>query len=314
MKLTNDDVRSFAQEELNTFDLSNIELDINLALKELSDEIVSEWNELNSNEVMNSRNNYFEMPNTKSIDYAEKLLELGGNKKVIYGIRHMGGNKDLPFINLKPNFGINNVREVFEIYKKVKDEFTAFNPLYLSFWSPKKIDVDFIGSTYLVTRSKDIKLMKPWEGEASLELKKVVDDSYYDWYKSGYEEFHKERPDLEKKVTLNSLDSMRDSVGQGLMYEVYYDGEKMGIIAGESSSLLGHSAVYFHEIFISKKWKGKGLAKAMQRKFVEMSTKDDDFIWGTVDSHNLPSYKTALSNGRKPIRYECFIKTKVAEI
>ncbi|MBT6326112.1 MAG: GNAT family N-acetyltransferase [Bdellovibrionales bacterium] len=308
MKLTNDDVRSFAQEELNTFDLSNIELDTNLALKELRDEIVSEWDELNSSEVMDSRNNYFEVSNTKSSDYAEKLFELSGDKKVIYGIRHMGGNKELPFINLKPNFVISSSKEALEIYEKVKDEFTAFSPLYLSFWSPKKIEVDFIGSTYLVARSKDIKEMEPWENEGSLEFKKVVDDSYYDWYKSGYEEFYKERPDLEKKVTMNSLDSMRDSVEQGLMYEVYFDGEKIGLIAGESSPLLGHAGLYFHEIFISKDWKGKGLAKAIQRKFVEQCTKDNDFIWGTVDNHNLPSYKTALSNNRVPIRFECFMK------
>lgn len=314
MKLINDDVHSFAQGELNTFDLSNIELDTNLALKELGDEIVSEWNELNSIEVMESRSKYFEVPNTKSRDYAEKLLELSGDKKVIYGIRHMGGSKELPFINLKPNFRISNSEEALKIYEKVKDEFMSFSPLYLSFWSPIKMEVDFIGSTYLVAKSIDIKKMHAWEDEASVELKRIEDDSYYDWYKSGYEKFHKERPDLKKKVVVNSLDSMRDSVEQGLMYEVYFDDEKIGLIAGESSPLLGHSGVYFHEIFISKKWKGKGLAKAIQRKFIEMGTKDDDFIWGTVDSHNLPSYKTALSNGRRPIRYECFTKTKVAEI
>lgn len=168
--------------------------------------------------------------------------------------------------------------------------------------------MDFIGSTYLIAKSSDIKSIEIWDGEELLKLKKVVGDSYYDWYKSGYEEFHTERPDLEKKVTVNSLDSMRDSVEQGLMYEVYLNGEKMGLIAGESSPFLGHPGVYFHEIFISKKWKGKGLAKAIQRKFVEMSTKDNDFIWGTVDNHNLPSYKTAQSNRRHPIRFECFVK------
>jgi len=88
------------------------------------------------------------------------------------------------------------------------------------------------------------------------------------------------------------------------MYEVYMKGKKIGLIAEERSPFLGHSGVYFHEIFISKKWKGKGLAKAIQRKFVN----DDDFIWGTIDAQNLPSYKTALVNKRRPIRFECFLK------
>lgn len=308
MDLIKNDVLNFAHEELNTFDLTNLEIDTNIAIKGLSDEIVSEWNELNSLEVLESRCKYFAVPNTTSSDYAEKLLALSSDMKIIYGIRHMGGNKEMPFINLKSNFRISSAKQAISIYNNIKDEFIAFNPLYLSFWSPTKVDVDFVGSIYLVANSSKIKAMKPWDSEASLNLKKVLDDSYYDWYKSGYEEFHKDRPDLEKKVTVNSLESMRDSLEQGLMYKVYLDGEQIGLIAAEKSKFLGHYGLYFHEIFITKKWKGKGLAKAIQRKFIEMNTENDDFIWGTVDSHNLPSYKTAQSNNRKAIRFECFIK------
>ena len=57
---------------------------------------------------------------------------------------------------------------------------------------------------------------------------------------------------------------------------------------------------------MDKKWKGKRLAKAIQRKFVAELAYENDYIWGTIDSANLPSYKTAFANGRKAIRVECF--------
>lgn len=314
MKLTSNDVQAFAQAEFNTFDLSDFSLNEVVAIKELRDEIMTEWDELNSNEVMKSRHDYFQIPKTSISDYSERLLDLGEEKKVIYGIRHMGGNRDVPFIQLKSNFTIKDSKEAFQIYQCLKDELKVFKPLFLSFWSSIKMDVDFIGSTYLVTTARKTKELPSWSSEKSLKFQKVTDDSYYDWYKNGYEKFHYKNPELEKKVTLNSIDSMNDSREQGLLYKVYIEGEKIGLISGERTSLLGHQGIYFHEIFIDEKWRGKGLAKAIQRKFLTLNAQDDDFIWGTIDDSNLPSYKTALSNGRKPIRYECFIKIKVIDI
>ena len=314
MKLASNDVQAFAQAEFNTFDLSDFSLNEDVAIKELQDEIMTEWGELNSTEVMKSRHNYFQIPETRISDYSERLFDLGGEKKVIYGIRHMGGDRDIPFIQLKPNFTIKDSKEAFQVYQDLKSELNVFKPLFLSFWSAKKMNVDFIGSTYLVTTAKEIKELSSWSGEKSLKFQRVTDDSYYDWYKNGYEKFHYKNPELEKKVTLNSFDSMKDSREQGLLYEVYIEGEKIGLISGEGTSLLGHQGIYFHEIFIDEKWRGKGLAKVIQRKFLTLNAQDDDFIWGTIDDSNLPSYKTALSNGRRPIRYECFIKTKVVEI
>jgi hypothetical protein len=49
------------------------------------------------------------------------------------------------------------------------------------------------------------------------------------------------------------------------------------------------------------------LAKSIQRKFIAQKAKKGDLVWGTIESQNLFSLKTALSNARKPIRYENLI-------
>jgi len=61
---------------------------------------------------------------------------------------------------------------------------------------------------------------------------------------------------------------------------------------------------------ICEHWKGQGLAKAIQRKFVDENSKQTDVVWGTINSANLPSYKTAAANRRIPIRCESFFEIK----
>lgn len=307
MNLNDLSVQEFARTELNTFNLKEFNLNESLALNELSKEIRSEWEELNSSEVKKSRWEFFKIPGTKPEDYSERLLTLKDGRKLIYGIRHFGGDCNLPFVSLRPNFKIKRLEDTLELYRLIKDELAPFRAQSLCFWSNQQLVIGQIHSTYLVATASEIKAMKPWSEEANLVLRASADDSYYDYYKLGYKKFHLERPDLKSKVTLNSLDIMEASREQGLLYEVFYQGSRMGLIAAERSSLLGHEGLYFNEIFIETRWKGKGLAKALQRKFVHQYARDEDLIWGTIDSSNVPSYQTAIRNGRRAIRFESFV-------
>jgi hypothetical protein len=121
-------------------------------------------------------------------------------------------------------------------------------------------------------------------------------------------EFHHDNPDLKWKVTLNSKETMNESFEQGLLFFAKINNEKIGLIAAIRENFLGRPGIYFNEIFISKKWREKGLAKIVQRQFLEEVCCDNEVIWGTIDAANSPSYRTALSNGRIPIRYESFFE------
>lgn len=311
MNLTIEDVATFALAELNTFNLKKLHLNHKTALNKLKQDINTELDELNSSEVKMSRWNYFKIPNTKVNDFEERVLDLGGGKKLIYGIRHLGGDRSTPFLYLKPNYKFLSKSDVFNVYDSIKRNVSIFKPLYLCWWSDNVVDADIIGSTYMVACASDIKKIKPWDDETLLDLKRVTDDSFYSWYKRGYENFHKQTPSLKKKVTMNSLESMKDSMESGLLYDVMIGKERIGLISAERSPLLGHPAIYFHEIYIDNNWRGRGLAKSIQRKFILQNAKAGDYIWGTIDNSNLSSYKTALSNRRRPIRYECFARLEL---
>ena len=245
------DVQLFALATLNTFHLSSLEINQEVALGDLRDDITSEFEDLNLQDTKKARLDHFEVSGAGLNDYSEKLLCLDGHRKVLYGIRHMGGSRDVPFVQFTPSFPIGSKSEALEIYKAIKSELKVFNPLYVSFWTKSKIDSDFIGSVYMVSTSDKLKALTPWEQESAIRFKDISDDSYYDWYKKGYDEFHVDFPNLRQKVTVNSANSMKNSLEQGLIKYIFIDGEKIGLIAAEKNKLLGHDGIYFHEIYYS---------------------------------------------------------------
>ena len=310
MKLKEKLTQSLTVAIFNTYDLKDLKVSTIKANKEIRDDLIEELEDLSSEETKRARLDFFKVRGAIANDYTERCLKISDEKEFIYGIRNMGGNPEIPFIQITPNFEINSKDEALRIYELIKHEFQIFSPLYLSFNSSKKVDADFYGSIHMVASIDALLEKEPWPDEDQISFEAINNDSYYEWYQNGYKEFHEETPNLKARVTLNSLCSMEDSLEQGLLKYAIFEGERIGIIAGERSNFLGHTGVYFHEIYISKKWKGRGHAKLIQRKFIEIFCHDLNFVWGTIDSENLPSYKTAFSNGRRPIRYECFINLK----
>ena len=100
---------------------------------------------------------------------------------------------------------------------------------------------------------------------------------------------------------------MEESRELGLLYYGVINNENVGLIAADKTNFLSHSGVYFNEIMLTTDWKGKGLAKVLQQKFIKEHVCQLDFVWGTIDWNNKPSLKTALSNNREAIRFESFI-------
>lgn len=301
------DALAFAGVDLKSFKLNEFEIDNDLAQKSIAEDLIEDYNDLNSQETKEARTKHFGISGVKPGDYSERVIELGNGKKAICGIRHEGANPNYPFIQVIPDFELrpSDCQQLYDGH--LKNYFSMFDPLHIRFWSNEYREDCLTGSTFLVSSMTDLKRVNEWDSEKSITFGDVTDNSYYPWYESLYKEFHKNNPDLENRVTVNSSGTMESSVKDGLLKYVLRDGAKVGLIAAVRSKFLGHKGIYFNEILLSKEHKGKGLAKAIQRKFLNQYAEPNDFIWGTIDYQNRPSYKTALSNGRRPIRFETFV-------
>jgi hypothetical protein len=272
-------------------------------------EINQSFKDLNTIDTRKARHSYFKVEGSCEADYAEHIIDLSGGDSVMCGIRHFGGDKNRPFISLEPSFLISSKDDVERILKEVGSLFEVFKPQYASCFSRKCLMPDMKGNIYFAQLGKSAADLPSWPLENSITLKEIGSDDYYDWYQKEYEEFHSLVPGLANRVLVNAKEVMEDSRSEGLLYEVLMAGERVGIIAAERSSFLSKPGIYFNEIYLCKNQRGKGLAKIVQKLFIKKFSKPDEIIWGTIDSDNLPSQRTAMKNKRRPVRFENFFTT-----
>lgn len=298
----------FAAITLSTYNLKDIAIDYQKALTALTAETASEYEELNSEKVLVSRCEFYKIPDVEKEHYQEYMVSITDKGKVICGIRHLNMQPDAAFINILTNFKTSQ-KELLDIYQTYLHKyFELFKPKYLRYYTNNKILSDIRNNCYLVQMASVIKEKIIFEEEKNMTLITPINESYYKDYQNEYEKFHQKYPDLKNKVPCNDLKLMENSRKDGLLKEVKYQGKSIGLIAGLRDDFLGHPAIYFIEILLKENWRGKGLAKAMQRKYINEISAANEIVWGTIDMANQPSIMTAKANLRKAVRYENFVK------
>ncbi len=247
--------------------------------------------------------------NLEIADLKERVIETK-NGKVLLGIRYLGKDINNPFVNIWCSFPIQ--KELDNIIEIAKKEFKIFKPKFVRFnLKPnsilsKKYDKykasNFFTNSITRICEKDLPI-----NFKEISLKKVKNLDFYDWYKKIYDEFHKENKYLKFIVSSNSKADFENNIKDNLIYFIEYKNKRIGLISGASRMFLGKKAIYMYEIVIEKEFKGKKLATATQRKFIEINKNNYHFIWGTISNKNIPSYKNALRIGRKIISTEILL-------
>jgi len=295
--------------KLRSFSLEGLGVDALAACDFLVTEMQDEISDLNSVATKEARRSFFKVSGTSAEDYTEHIVSLSGGEVLRCGIRHFGGDSSKPFVLLEASIDIKELPQAQNIYREVSPLFEVFGPLQVCFHSSENIGLETSGNILYAEKAGLISAQSAWPGENELELRAPQDQTYYSWYKGEYEKFHQVSPELASKIAVNSLDVMEESRAQGLLFCVYYEGQLGGMVAAERSSFLGHDGFYFNEIFLSEHMRGQGLAKALQRKFIENYCACDSIVWGTIDAANMTSQATAKRNRRRAIRFENFFTT-----
>ncbi|CAM3547150.1 hypothetical protein [Parendozoicomonas haliclonae] len=249
--------------------------------------------ELNNPETLLSRATHF---GTGTPDgYLNRQIETSEGA-VIAGIRHLGGDKDKPFIFIWPSFDTRLIKNVID---EITPHFSLFQPLYYNYWCrPEKnlkneqvFQQRFIGSIIEMTKADTTPL--------------VPADDYWNWYEAEYRDFHQQNPEYKYRIPINDRETMEQSRQEGLLYFFMHNNQKAGLIAGEQEIFLGKPSVYLNEILISSSFKGQGLANRMLASFV--ATLEADYFNCNIDVENIPSTRTALRSGQKIFSQEVFV-------
>jgi hypothetical protein len=287
-----------------------------------TNELIRKFDErvdLNKAETKAARHKFFGIPGTKPEDFSELLIEIEADKSVLVGIRHMNLNSNSPYLEVWPNWLPTNEEEVRKIASRITEHFSSFRPKHLCLWldptgsllqdlAPRSI----IGQHILARPIADIvKSPQPLDS-GRLTIERIADESFYDDYAKAYADFHQEFPELKARVAVVDLEDMRQSIADDLLFGARYNGEYSGLIAAQREQFLGYQGVYFLELLLLPRFKKMGLAPVLQRSFIDRVAQlggyRDAVVWGTIDSHNLPSLRTALRVGRKIVSTECFYR------
>ncbi len=297
----------FALITLSTYNLSGLDLDQTKALHEISKEIEENFIGINKDTAKQTRHKTIGVLGSTAEDYTEYNVEIDSGRNIICGIRHMNLNKDFPFVTLETNFKSSKA-EILDVYQKhLSSYFEVFQPKWIRYYTKERNELNMTGSCYLVQQSNKIYESKHFTHKNRIKLYSPKDDDYFQWYVDGYKAFNEKVPELAVHVSSNSFELMDECNKEGLLKLVEYQGQLIGLIAADRSEFLGAKGLYFNEIFLTEAYKGKGLAKEVQRDFILEVCKDNEIVWGTIDYKNQASYRTALSNDRKPIRFENFV-------
>jgi len=256
--------------------------------KELDDVLA-----LNDPAVLQKRQEYFGVGTAQ--DYLNRTIETDEGY-VLAGIRHLGSNKNKPFVYIWPSFNIESIKAIAQ---SIKPHFQLFKPESLSYWSrPDSNDSkDKIFQQRFIARTTDM---------PKSDLPLSTDRDYFDWYESEYQEFHRENPQLANRIQANSKALMTVSSEQGLLYVLNEGGSRVGMIAGENDTFLYKPAVYLNELLIAKGHRGRGYAGKLLAGFV--SRLNADYFICDIDADNIPSTKTALRSGLKVFSQEIFVR------
>lgn len=312
--MNNETKKRLTAAAVKTFDLACF---ANINLEAASNTLRSDLDDLlglNDPKVMNQRYDFFKVPGSEPKNYEERVVQISNRKSVLAGIRHAGGNKEKPFINLWPDYEFMNIGDVNEAYEAFAEQFEVFSPKHLSFWLNPNLDfAKELESTvkpnlrYIVGSIAKIKRKQKPDNYQKVSLAPVKDNNYRDWYEQLYMDFHSRNNELKDWVPVNNDEDMDSCLKDRLLFFIYIEGKKAGLIGGRKQDLLGKSGLYFTEIVLSTEFKGKGFAPAAQRMFIDHLSSDIEVIWGTIDCQNVSSTKTALRVGRSAIRSEFFL-------
>lgn len=244
---------------------------------------------LNDENTLKKRHQHFSIPGTQIKDYEEHFYKLSDCKTVLAGIRHKGGSKDQPFVHTLLDF-IPMGDDIESLMEFASKQFHKFNPKYLSIWLRPSLKLDFSkyeaiqSRQYIVSSIAAIRKMEKPFGYNRITLEKVTAEFDFNWYAEAYEDFHRQQPELKDWVPLTDREDLDRCISDQLLYRVFVDGVLAGLIGAQNESLLGKTSVYMTELLLLSRFKGQGLAVALQRKFIDELPSHFDLVWGTIDA------------------------------
>jgi hypothetical protein len=277
--------------------------------KLISEEVQINLSHCESDELASKMHAYCKIDTAKVDDYRYRQLStpLGD---LIASIRFVAGDLEKPAVFLiHKDFELSQIDEIKLISRILEKEYALFKPRRIR-WHSSKIEEELINSdnsingdlVYVAGFLDDLKQQALPDNYEKIQLNLADSLKWYDRYESSYEAICEAWPAFLEMAQLESKSTLQDLISRELLYEIEIDGHWAGIIAADKGRESFMSGYYIVEEFLTKEFRGRRYAAAVQRHLIEkMPINSNEMLFGTIHHENMPSYRTALRTGRKPV-------------
>jgi hypothetical protein len=249
-------------------------------------------------------------PNTTAQDYLPKIISVLSLGSVIAGIRFREGDLRNAFVEIEwRDFDILDTEIVSSLRSVIHEEFHKFSPRSFRYLQtlteetqPPKVEsavVDYVvfGAPVSILRRATL----PANYDV-VRVEKCGSIDFYKLYLDEYACFHREFPLLQSTVPPECVDSLEQSLSEGLLYKIVIYGQFAGIVSAQQDEDFCLRGFRMKEIIMFKEFRGQGYAAAALRRFIEvLQPAEWDMLYGPIDAANSRAQRNALRVGRLPL-------------
>ncbi|HET6512215.1 MAG TPA: GNAT family N-acetyltransferase [Candidatus Kapabacteria bacterium] len=230
-------------------------------------------------------------------EYNYRLIEREG-LIVVLSLRFKALSLTEPFIEVLLCDRVLDRDSLTLIRRVAKDEYSRFAPdriRYFALDARPLLPDDQEDFAFFVGEINEIRKRPRPRRYSDVEVRPSASLEFYPKLQKVYQELDRETG---QELTPEGRESLQSSLEQGLLYEAFIDGEWAGMISAHIMTERFLTGVFIVEEVIAEKFRGKGYAPAMQRKFIEC-LQDGKLVFGEILWWNERSRKTALRVGRE---------------
>lgn len=255
---------------------------------------------------------------TSADHYKFRILELKHNLKALTSIRFKCLDVTQPYVEiLHKNFLIKSVDQIKQLASEIHQHYKIFAPKWIRLFDSSGILEQAVDDKTVIC---DLRLfaglieklkLRPFpKTQEKVALEPARDMEIYSLYQELYGELYKENPALRSMLCKESPHTFQKIRDAGTLFNILIEGKWAGIIGLSEEYekfLYGYRMV---DQIISKPYRGKGFAVAVQRRLIEViESKKNEVLFGQISPSNISSARTALRVGREDIGGWYFIKT-----
>lgn len=230
-------------------------------------------------------------------DFRMRLAEFPEGHYALWGIHFEGLAVGKPFVRLWYST-FDPLTALAPLVERARKDFAVFQPRLFSFFGPAGLPFDVDTTVYAETIARLQSCEWPDQYDR-VTIKREGTTDFFPEYEHLYVELAAQSP--EQYSSKESRETLESVTAQNLMFRIMIDGDAAGFIALRPDYDRYLSGYYVVEEILSRDFRGKGFAAAAQRQVIDTLPNSSQLFLGQIDQRNIPSWRTAMSVGRKPI-------------